>query len=271
MPNQDLLDYIKKEVSLGVSRETIQAALVNSGWSTQDIIVAWNSIEQTHSDLLVSINNAEPLPLEGQSSKEIKKAPLKWLIISIVIGWVIYLPFAFFLLVLTTPGGDPSISTRHFLFVLNIIPFVYMVILTVLTIIKRNKFFCIWMALAALIGAAFAQILMALIFPFSSIFPSNEVEPDTNSLKPSCHITTNKAVYRLGEVIELSWTSKNAVRLHWGESEGFSRGVQPSGIPEANGAQSLSVTSPGDKVVVLEVWNAEQYAGICSEVFTITP
>ena len=55
MPNQDLLDYIKKEVSLGVSRETIQAALVNSGWSTQDIIFAWNSIEQTHSDLFVSI------------------------------------------------------------------------------------------------------------------------------------------------------------------------------------------------------------------------
>jgi hypothetical protein len=271
MPNQDLLDYIKKETSLGVSRETIQAALVNSGWSTQDISVAWNSIEQTYSDLLVPINNLESQMVPV--SKEIERVSLKWLIISIVIGWAIYFPAAWFVLAYSGFIFDSGSSEEKYLLfiVINSIPFVYMVILTVYTIIKRNKFFCIWMALAIPIGGAFFQLLMSLIFPFSRIFYLKTMEFDANSLQPSCVITTNKREYKLGEVIELSWTSKNAERLHWGESEGFSRRVQPSGIPEANGAQSLSVTSPGDKVVVLEVWNAEQYAGICSEVFTITP
>lgn len=79
MPNLDLIKYIEKELSFKIPKETIRKALVEAGWTMQDIDIAWGTIEKPFYNFQESTNDTF-----GSMQSIFRKKNLYVLLISIV-------------------------------------------------------------------------------------------------------------------------------------------------------------------------------------------
>jgi hypothetical protein len=78
MSNQQLLDYIKKELSLNVPKEKIRSALLGADWTLQDIESAFVQIELADQTALISPDKT--IDANGSKTAELAHNKIVWLV-----------------------------------------------------------------------------------------------------------------------------------------------------------------------------------------------
>ena len=91
---------------------------------------------------------------------------------------------------------------------------------------------------------------------------------------PTCALSSDKIIYKLGDVVTLSWSSKNARRALWAQDPVQNTGVRtviipPAGVPDTNGSGPTVANIEGYQPITLQVVGDGGY-GVCSTNIDVT-
>lgn len=126
MANPQLLDYIKKELARGVSRENLKAVLIANRWRAQEIDAALKEAqpeepEQVLKGIIEEAAKKESLvekqpstpQIEKPSSIERKNFPFKYLIIGLIVIVLVSSAFSYYLFFYKEKSEESPLSVNQ--------------------------------------------------------------------------------------------------------------------------------------------------------------